>query len=73
MKKWVDNLEIWFVPVVNPDGYQFVFNNQSQIIWRKNLRDNNNDGKFSPEIDGVDLNRNYDYHWAIEGDRFPDQ
>lgn len=71
VKKWVDNLEIWFVPVVNPDGYQFVFNNHSQIIWRKNLGDNNNDGKFSPEIDGVDLNRNYGYHWAIEGDRFP--
>jgi hypothetical protein len=71
IKKWVDNLEIWVVPVVNPDGYQIVFNDQSRIIWRKNLRDNNNDGKFTPEIDGVDLNRNYDYHWGDEGDRFP--
>ncbi len=70
VKQWVDNLEIWFVPVVNPDGYQLVMNNESKIIWRKNLRDNNKDGKFSSEIDGVDLNRNYDFNWAVEGDRF---
>ncbi len=70
VKNWIDNLEIWLVPVVNPDGYQLIFNDQSRFIWRKNLRDNNNDGKFTPAIDGVDLNRNYDYHWAIEGDRF---
>lgn len=71
VKTWIDNCEIWIVPVVNPDGYQLVFNDRSRLIWRKNLRDNNNDGKFSPEFDGVDLNRNYDYHWGIEGDRFP--
>ncbi|UCE06391.1 MAG: zinc carboxypeptidase [bacterium] len=71
VKHWVDNLESWIVPVINPDGYQLVMNDQSRIIWRKNLRDNNNDGEFTPEVDGVDLNRNYDYHWGIEGDRFP--
>jgi len=70
-KNWIDNSEIWIVPVVNPDGYQLVFNDRSRMIWRKNLRDNNNDGKFTPEIDGVDLNRNYDYNWGMDGDRFP--
>ena len=68
---WVNNTEIWFVPLVNPDGYQLVMSNTSRIIWRKNLRDNNGDGTFTPEVDGVDLNRNYDYHWGIDGDRFP--
>jgi len=71
VKHWVDNLEIWIVPVINPDGHQLVINDQSRIIWRKNLRDNNNNGKFTPEIDGVDLNRNYDYNWGINRDQFP--
>jgi hypothetical protein len=49
----------WFVPVVNPDGLNFVFN--SNNWWRKNRR-NNLDGSF-----GVDLNRNYSYAWGACG------
>jgi len=71
VRQWINKTEIWFVPVINPDGYQLVTNNKSIIIWRKNLRDNNSDGKFTPEMDGVDLNRNYAFNWGIEGDRFP--
>ncbi len=51
----VNNRQMWFVPVVNPDGY--VYNQTLSPIggggWRKNRRDNG-DGTF-----GVDLNRNY--------------
>jgi len=50
----VDNTELVFVPVVNPDGYlfnQFTDPNGGGF-WRKN-RNNGN---------GVDNNRNYDYH-----------
>ena len=50
----VDNTELVFVPVINPDGYlfnQFTDPNGGGF-WRKN-RNNGN---------GVDNNRNYDYH-----------
>ena len=39
--------ELWFVPVANPDGYDFTFT-EGNRLWRKNLRDNNGDGK-SPQ------------------------
>ncbi|MDZ7360073.1 MAG: M14 family zinc carboxypeptidase [candidate division KSB1 bacterium] len=56
----VDNRELYFVPVVNPDGY--VYNQQTNPngggLWRKNRRNNGN-GTF-----GVDLNRNYGYQWG---------
>lgn len=56
----VDNREIWFVPVVNPDGYVYneTTNPAGGGMWRKNRR-NNGDGTF-----GVDLNRNYSYQWG---------
>jgi hypothetical protein len=58
----VNNRELWFIPVVNPDGYYYnqVTNPSGGGMWRKNRR-NNGDGNF-----GVDLNRNYDYMWAYD-------
>jgi len=68
----VDSLEIWLVPVVNPDGYEYIMRNQLQFPWwRKNLRDNNGDGVFDPLVDGVDLNRNYGFNWEEGGDGNP--
>ena len=50
----VNNREMYFIPVLNPDGYEY--NRQTDPNgggwWRKNRR--NNGGSF-----GVDLNRNY--------------
>ena len=67
--KWIDNAEIWFVPVINPDGYYLIMDgNKSLHFWRKNLRDNNMNNVFDPETDGIDLNRNYDYNWDKESD-----
>lgn len=64
-RKFIDSLEIWLVPIVNPDGYKFIVDNRMQFPWwRKNLRDNNGDGIFNPLVDGVDLNRNYGYNWG---------
>jgi murein tripeptide amidase MpaA len=54
----VDNRQIWLVPIVNPDGHDYVFTVDS--YWRKNRRDNG-DGSF-----GVDLNRNYGYMWGYD-------
>lgn len=58
-KYLVDNREIYFVPVVNPDGYVYnqTTNPNGGGMWRKNRR--NNSGSY-----GVDLNRNYDYGWG---------
>lgn len=55
----VDERELYFVPCVNPDGYEY---NRTTSpggggMWRKNRR-NNGDGTF-----GVDLNRNYATAW----------
>ncbi|MEO0225827.1 MAG: M14 family metallopeptidase, partial [candidate division WOR-3 bacterium] len=58
--KWlVNNREIYFLPVVNPDGYRY--NSDSGGVtanWRKNRR-----VVQAPYI-GVDLDRNYGYRWA---------
>lgn len=48
--------DVWVIPVVNPDGYQYTFD--ADRLWRKNRRPND-DGTF-----GVDLNRNYPAFWG---------
>lgn len=59
----VDNTEMFFVPVINVDGY--LYNESTDPngggYWRKNRR-NNGDGTY-----GVDLNRNYSYEWGGQG------
>ena len=58
----VDNRELYFVPVVNPDGYVYnqTTNPNGGGFWRKNRRVNTG-GSF-----GVDLNRNYGYQWGYD-------
>ena len=60
----VDNREMWFVVVVNPDGYYHneVIAPGGGGMWRKNRRDNG-DGTY-----GVDLNRNYGYLWGYDNE-----
>lgn len=57
----VDERQVWFIPVVNPDGY--LYNQQTNPsgggMWRKNRR--NNGGSY-----GVDNNRNYTYNWGYD-------
>ncbi len=57
----VNNREIYFIPVVNPDGYVYnqTTNPNGGGSWRKNRR--NNTGSY-----GVDLNRNYSYKWGYD-------
>lgn len=59
-KYLVDNREIYFIPVVNPDGYvrNQTTNPNGGGSWRKNRRNN------GASCFGVDLNRNYNYGWG---------
>lgn len=59
--KTIDLTEIWIVPMVNPDGHRWVQDNQ--WWWRKNLSDCN-DNHWVDAQEGIDPNRNYDWHWA---------
>ncbi len=69
---WLSELEIWFIPSINPEGLQVVMDGWD-TAYRKTKRDNNFNGifDFQPgpghDIDGVDPNRNYSYNW-VHGD-----
>jgi murein tripeptide amidase MpaA len=67
----VDHLQIWIVPIVNPDGLNYTQaspNDQMDPVrlWRKNRRPISAGNCTSGT--GVDLNRNYGYQWRLLGD-----
>ncbi len=69
---WVNNTEIWIVPMLNPEGWYYLVENElGNPWWRKNLRDNNGNGVINPDVDGVDINRNYNFNWSIGGSGNP--
>jgi murein tripeptide amidase MpaA len=59
IRSYVDNGEIWIVPMVNPDGHEYSIDGDR--LWRKNRRNNGGGSR------GVDLNRNYGYMWGGPG------
>lgn len=63
IRELVDNNELYFVPVVNPDGLRWneTLSPNGGGTQRKNLRPNTGGTAFNR---GVDLNRNFDYFWA---------
>jgi hypothetical protein len=63
--RWLDNLRIVVVPVVNVDGHDVVSSGRDPR-WRKNTRDTDSNGLLNYP-DGVDINRNYDFNWAGGG------
>lgn len=50
-------LDVVVVPILNPDGYEY--SRTTDRLWRKNRGSTPN-----KTCTGVDLNRNFDYHWA---------
>jgi hypothetical protein len=69
-RKLIRRNEFWFVPVLNPDGYQYTFD--AERLWRKNMRDNDGDGTIEVG-DGVDINRNYPERWSWDDEGSTDQ
>ena len=71
--KFKENLNFHILPVANPDGYIYTWSNSTDIktrLWRKNRNGTWVDGdsifKKNKSVDncvGVDLNRNFDFHW----------
>jgi hypothetical protein len=61
----LDNFDFWFVPLANPDGYEY--SRQAELMWRKNRSPGPR-----PGLMGVDLNRNFDADYRRPEDR-PDQ
>lgn len=66
LTRLLNTTELWFLPVANPDGYDYTFT-EGNRLWRKNLRDNNGDGVTAPG-DGVDPNRNYPEKWGYDNE-----
>lgn len=72
IKYLVDHLQIWIVPIVNPDGLTFSQSSPNDSfdvarLWRKNRRTFTFGNCLSAV--GVDLNRNYPFQWRQEEDR----
>jgi carboxypeptidase T len=70
---FVDHLQIWIIPVVNPDGLTYSqqssnFAADTIRLWRKNRQPINAKGSCFSGI-GVDLNRNYNFEWRLPGDQ----
>lgn len=63
VKYLMENVELYFIPCINPDGYVYneTTNPQGGGFWRKNRKTNDNS-----EAIGVDLNRNYGFNWGID-------
>ncbi|KAM4601729.1 carboxypeptidase B2-like isoform 1-T1 [Polymixia lowei] len=59
----LDNVDIYVLPVFNPDGYKHTWNSTATVnrMWRKNRSHNKNSTCI-----GVDLNRNFDANWCNE-------
>ena len=55
----LDELEWVFLPMVNPDGFDYTWTDQR--FWRKNKR------MIDDRLFGVDLNRNWSFEWGGRG------
>lgn len=67
--RWMDQFQIFVIPVVNVDGHDVVTSGRDPR-WRKNTRDTDGNGRLNFP-DGIDLNRNYDFNWAHGGSGEP--
>lgn len=59
VKLIVEGLDVWMIPLVNPDGRRYVERAGGDPWWRKNRSPN-----AGQPCMGVDLNRNCDFLWS---------
>jgi len=57
---YVDNINWYFLPSANPDGYEYSIN--SERYWRKTRSPNQ-----GSSCKGTDPNRNWGFHWGESG------
>jgi len=57
----VNSLEIWVVPMLNPDGGEWDIATSDFRNWRKNRQ------PVADGVRGIDLNRNFSFKWACCG------
>ncbi|CAF0893378.1 unnamed protein product [Didymodactylos carnosus] len=69
IRELIDNYDFYFMPVVNPDGYEFTHTGGNfGRMWRKNRRPPAiTADRVNNECYGVDLNRNFPYAWDNRG------
>jgi murein tripeptide amidase MpaA len=71
IKLLVDQVDWYIMPLVNPDGYEYSRSSVSPKtrLWRKNRSASVcRTSSFGQECcQGVDLNRNFDFHWGENG------
>lgn len=62
--KELAKLDFLFIPVLNPDGYEYSWT--TDRLWRKNRQpvDGGNDSNCM----GIDIDHSYDYHWTKSSD-----
>ncbi|KAG8250451.1 hypothetical protein J6590_101274 [Homalodisca vitripennis] len=71
----VDTMDWYIMPVMNPDGYEY--SHSKDRFWRKSRAPNkpSSDSErrgrlfwsYGESCKGVDLNRNWDFHWSERG------
>lgn len=57
VKKYLENLDFLFLPVMNPDGYQFSW--KTERLWRKNKQQT-----YNPRCPGIDIDHSFDFHFT---------
>lgn len=61
--EYLDSLDFIFVPVFNPDGYDYSWTNDR--LWRKNRQDT-----YISDCKGIDIDRSFGYQW-VKSNEFP--
>jgi len=55
----LNSVDFYFVPLVNPDGYEF--SHETDRLWRKTR---SNYGNYTGDCIGIDPNRNFGFHYG---------
>lgn len=63
-RKQLAKLDFLFIPVLNPDGYEYSWT--TDRLWRKNRQ--HVEGGDDSGCTGIDIDHSYDYHWTQSSD-----